>query len=231
MKHVRRHLEKLRAIKRKHYHPLIHKIHKKHKISKKTLFYVKEYGPHTNVSKTILKESIKILILASIISSLGGLAIENIKTIFIPLIPLVILLPSLNSLVGSYGVIISSHFSTMLHEGKVREKWWKNKEIRKLSAQILIISIITTLISSSLALSISVFSNYNLTVSSVSKVFLITILDVVIIVSIILFVSIYAGLHFYKKKEDPNNFLIPITTSIADFGNMILLSGLILLLF
>jgi len=49
-------LEILRKIKRHKYHPLVHKLHRKHNISKKTLFYVKEYGPHTNVPKTIIKE-------------------------------------------------------------------------------------------------------------------------------------------------------------------------------
>jgi len=48
----------------------------------------------------------------------------------------------------------------------------------------------------------------------------------------ILFItSIVAGLHFYRKKEDPNNFLIPITTSIADFVNMALLSLLVVMFF
>src|SRR3990167_2010559 len=100
--HVRKHLQKLQKIKREKYHPLIHKIHKKHKISRKTLFYVKEYGPHTNVPKTIIKESIKILLFASIISSFGGLALENIKTIFISITPLIILLPILNDMIGDY---------------------------------------------------------------------------------------------------------------------------------
>ena len=231
MRHIRKHLQKLRKIRRKHYHPLIHKIHKKHKISKKTLFYVKEYGPHTNVSKTIIKESIKILILASIISSMGGLGIESIRTVFTSLIPLIILLPTLNSLVGGFGIIVSSHFSTILHEGKLTGKLWKNKDTRKLSVQIIILALVTTLISSSLAILISTFSGYGLNIASVSKILFITIVDVVFIVSIIFLVSVYAGIYFYKKKEDPNNFLIPITTSIADFGNMILLSVLVILVF
>ena len=43
--------------------------------------------------------------------------------------------------------------------------------------------------------------------------------------------SIIAGLHFYRKGEDPNNFLIPITTSIADLSNMFILSILVVLFF
>ena len=42
---------------------------------------------------------------------------------------------------------------------------------------------------------------------------------------------VFAGIYFYRKGEDPSNFLIPITTSIADFGNMLLLSLLVILFF
>ena len=70
MKNIIKHLEKLRNLKREKYHPLIHNIHKKHKISKKTLFYVKEYGEKSTAFKTIIKESVKILLFASMISAL-----------------------------------------------------------------------------------------------------------------------------------------------------------------
>ena len=69
------HLDNLKKIERHKHHPLIHHIHKKYGISKKTLFYVKEYGPKSNVSHTIIRESIKILLFASIVSALGGLAL------------------------------------------------------------------------------------------------------------------------------------------------------------
>ena len=227
-----KHLKKLSKIKREKYHPLIHKIHKKHNISKKTLFYVKEYGPHSHVAKTIIKESIKILLLASIISSFGGLALEGIKQLFISILPLVILLPTLNDMIGGYGTIISSRFSTMLHEGKIKRKnLFKNKDIKELVVQLLLISLLTALLSTFLALVISRFSGYGLDLKIIIKILLIVILNVLFLVSLLIIVSIAAGFYFYNKKEDPNNFLIPITTSIADFGNMVILSILILIFF
>jgi len=54
---------------------------------------------------------------------------------------------------------------------------------------------------------------------------------VLVLVAILFLTSITAGLYFYRKGEDPNNFLIPITTSIADFGNMIVLTVLVILVF
>ena len=231
MKTVRKHLEKLRTIKKKEYHPLIHKIHKKHKISRKTLFYVKEYGPHTNVPRTIIKESAKLLVFASIISSFGGLALENIKIIFVSIMPLIILLPILNDMIGDFGTIVSSKFSTMLHENKVNKKWWINRELRKLFLQVIIMSFIMTLISFAMAFSVSIFSGYALNTKIILKIFLVEIIDVFLLVNILFLIAILAGIYFYKKKEDPNNFLIPITTSVADFGNMIILSALVILFF
>ena len=197
MKTIREHLEELRQIKRKEHHPLVHEIHVQHRISKKTLFYVKEYGPHSHIAHTIIKESWKILLFASVLSSFGGFALEQIKEIFISISPLIILLPALNGLIGDLGTIISSNFSTFLHEGKIGPHWWKNPELRKLFGQLFVIAVI----------------------------------DVVMLVVLLSLVAILAGLYFYHKGEDPNNFLIPITTSVADFGNMLLLVGLVILFF
>jgi cation transporter-like permease len=226
-----RHLKKLQKLKRKHYHPLIHAIHKKHNISKKTLFYVKEYGPHSNVPKTIIRESIRILLLASLISSFGGLALENIKTLFVSLLPLLILLPVLNDMIGNYGTVISSKFSTLLYEGIIKTEWWKNMEIRRLFLQLIFISFLTAVFSSAVALAIASFSAYVVDVTVIVKVMSIVILDVLVLVGTLFLIAVVAGLHFFKKGEDPNNFLIPITTSVADFGNMIVMAVLVLLIF
>lgn len=228
---IQKHLEKLRGIKRRSYHPLVHRIHKKYRISKKTLFYIKEYGQHSNITKTIIKESIKILLFASIISSFGGLALEQVKAAFISLVPLVILMPTMNDMIGNFSTIISARFTTMLHEGKIKRNIYQNKELRKLALQIFIIAILTALLSAAGAFFISSVSGYILTAEVVYKIMAIVLINVMLLVSLLFMLSLAAGLYFYRKKEDPNNFLIPITTSVADFGNMIILALLVIVLF
>jgi cation transporter-like permease len=230
-RHVRKHLETLRAVKRERHHHLIHKIHKKYRISKRTLFYVKEYGPHANVPKTIIKEGLRIMLFASLVSSIGGLTLEQIKPVFLSIIPLVILLPVMNGMIGGYGIIISSKFTTMLHEGRVIERWWRMPELKRMIAQVFIISLITAFMSTAIAFTISILSGFGLSSLAASKILLISMLDVVLLIGILTVISITAGLHFYRKHEDPNNFLIPITTSVTDFGNMIILSILVVMLF
>ncbi|MDP2974548.1 MAG: magnesium transporter [Candidatus Diapherotrites archaeon] len=231
MKTREQHLEELRLLKRRQHHPLIHKIHKTHAISKKTLFYVKEYGPHSHAMRTILRESIGILLFAAILSSVGGFTLEHIKIIFVSITPLVILLPTMNGLIGGFGTIIASRFSTMLHEGEVNKSWSTDKELRQLFAQILIVSMITACLSSAVALAVSAFSNYRVNAEIALKVFLIVITDTLLLVAILFLVSVLGGLYFFKKREDPNNFLIPATTAVADFGNMVLLTILVALFF
>lgn len=224
MKSIRKHLQKLTLIEKAKHHPLIHHLHKKYHISKKTLFYIKEYGPKSNVPKVIIKESVKILIFASIISLFTGSLLEHSKTFFAKILPLLILLPALNDMIGDYSIIISSRFSTMLHEGKIKNKIFHNKELKTLFVQILIISATTALLSSLISAIISGFSGYKINLQLTTKIVAISILDSLILIAILFLVAVFAGLYFFKKQEDPNNFLIPITTAIADFGNVIILS-------
>ncbi|MEM5798711.1 MAG: magnesium transporter [Candidatus Aenigmatarchaeota archaeon] len=225
-----RYLKKIAKLKRKRYHPLLHKIHKEYKISRKTLLYIKEYGPRSSAIKNIIKESFSVLIFASIISSVGGLALENIKALFISIIPLIILLPALNDMIGDFGTIIAARFSTLLHEERISKKWWKDADAKKLFCQVYIAAMITAILCFVSAIVISVYSGY-VDYIMATKIFFITIIDVMALVSIIFAISVVAGLYFYRKQEDPNNFLIPISTSIADFGNMLILSLLVLIFF
>jgi len=224
-------LESIRRLRRRQYHPLIHAVHKHHEISRRTLFYVKEYGPHSNVPKVIIKESIGILAMASILSSLGGLAMESVKPLLVAIIPLIILLPAMNDMIGDYGTIISSRFSTMLHEGKIRGPWWKNKELRKLLAQTLVVAAVTAVAAALMALGVAGMSSGFSSTTLALKILAVAVIDVLIMVSLLFIVAIVSGLHFFRKREDPSNFLIPITTSVADFTNMIILAVLLVVLF
>ncbi len=225
-----KYLGKLQEIRRRSYHPLVHKVHRRYGISKKTLFYVKEYGPRANVPKTIIKESIKLLLLTSIISSLGGLALEHVKMLLVSVMPLLILLPTLNDMIGDFGTITAACVSTMLHEGKLRGRVF-TEEVKKLFVQILLVALLISFASAVVALSISLARGFELSPAFALKILLVVLLDVIILVSVLFFTAIRAGIHFYKRREDPNNLLIPITTSLADFSNMFLLAILLLLFF
>jgi len=223
--------KKLVELKRRSHHPLIHHIHKKHKISYKTLFYMKEYGPRSHVSHVIIRESLRILIIASLISSLGGFGLQTISSKLILILPLLILVPALNNLIGSFGTIFSSKFTTMLYLGKIKEKWWKSREVHKLFFTILSIAILSSFIIGVFAYTIAVLKGFELNFILFAKIIQISFLSTISLFFVIFFISITGGLYIYKKNEDPNNFLIPMTTSIGDLSSMLIFFVLVNILF
>lgn len=59
------------------------------------------------------------------------------------------------------------------------------------------------------------------------KILSIAVLSNFILVGVIFAVSIIGGLAIYRKREDPNNFLIPIATSVADLLNLVIFAFLV----
>lgn len=227
MKPLHHQLSKLSKVHRSHEHPLLHHLHAKYHISRKTLFYVKEYGQHSNIMRVIVKESTGMLLLATLITLFGGIALEEIKTTFVAVMPLVILLPALNSLIGSYGTIISSRLTTLLHEGYIQKNALLNREMQKLILQIMLIAAITAIVAAAASLAISTFAGFPWDLTLAVRIFLIALFDTLILVALLTFIATTLGLALYKKKEDPNNILIPLTTSIADVGNIVIMALLI----
>ena len=220
-------LKKVTQVKRHEHHPILHHVHRKYGISRKTLFYMKEYGPRSHVAHVIVRESLKILILASIISSIGGIGMEFISTKLVAIIPLLILLPALNDMVGDFGCIVSSKFTTMLYLGKVNRRWWKSRHLHKLFLVILFTSLLTSVFIGVAASVIAYWHGFSLTFDVFLKILSIAVLSNLIIVAIIFCVSIIGGLGIYRRNEDPNNFLIPIATSFADLLNLVIFAVLV----
>lgn len=179
----------------------------------------------------ITKESLKILILASLLSSIGGFGLEMIREKLLAIIPLLILMPALNDLIGDFGAVISSKFTTMLYMGRLRKKWWKSKKVKQLFTIIVAISLISSVYIGILASVIASFSGYPITLIFATEVVAIAMLSTTLLVIVIFLVSVVGGLYIYKKDMDPDNFLIPITTSIGDLGSMLIFSLVILYFF
>lgn len=220
-------LERITKVRRHEHHPDLHHAHRKYGISRKTLFYMKEYGPRSHVAHVIIKESLKILIMASIISSIGGIGMEAMSSKLVTIIPLIILLPALNDMVGDFGCIVSSKFTNMLYLGKVGTRWWRSRHLHTLFLVILSTSFITSVFIGVAASVISYWSGFALTLDIFLKVLSIAVMANLILVAVIFCISVIGGLGIYHKKEDPNNFLIPISTSFADLLNLAIFAVLV----
>ena len=227
MSHRKKLLQKVTKVRRHEHHPVLHNVHRKYGISRRTLFYMKEYGPRSHVAHVIVRESLKILVLASIISSIGGISMESITAQLLVITPLLILMPAMNDMVGDFGCIVSSKFTTMLYLGKVNRKWWRSRHLHTLFLVILFTSFLTSVFIGVAASVIAYWQGFSLTFDVFLKILSIAVLSNLIIVAIIFCISIIGGLGIYGKKEDPNNFLIPITTSVADLLNLVIFAVLV----
>ena len=95
----------------------------------------------------------------------------------------------------------------------------------------MVIGVFTALIASIFSLVFAGLKGFATTPSITSKIILIAIIDILLVSLVLFLISVFVGNYVYKKREDPNNFLIPISTSAADFLNILILVGLIILFF
>ncbi len=182
--------------------------------------------------RSIVKESIGVLIGAAIISSLGGLALQSVSTKIFLIIPLLIILPALNDMVGDFGIIIVSKFTTALYLHKIgKEKWYKSFAVTHLVREVLPISLLAAGYIAIVACGIAYMKNYPLTPILVLKILAVTLLTTLLLIIVNLTIGLLGGLYLYHQKKDPDDVLIPITTAIADLGSMSLLAVLVALFF
>lgn len=175
----------------------------------------------------IVKESFKVLILASILSSIGGLGLQSIENKLVAIIPLLILLPALNDMIGDYGITITAKFTTALYERKIKRPWWRSHFVKHLYKVIIPIALISAVYISVLSIFIAYARGFSFDLVLSLKIIGTVILTTLLLVGIIFLIAIIGGLYVYRKKEDPDDMLIPITTSVADLGSMLLFSGMI----
>ena len=194
---------------------------------------MKEYGKRSHAALTIMRESIKIVIFAAIISSIGGIGLENAREKLAAILPLLIMIPALNDMIGDYGTIISSKFTTMIYTGKVSvgAEALKSPELGKLARIIFIAAFISAIYMGFISYAIAYYNGFAFSAGTLMKVVGAAVLSTTILVLTIFFVSVFAGIYVYRRREDPNNFLIPITTALADFASMLLFSYIIVWLF
>lgn len=235
MKFKKRHLGKrireVEKLQRRLHHPKLHKVKTEHRISGHTLYCVKEYGKKSHVAHVIIKESIKILVLASVLSSIGGIALQTIEQKIVSVIPLLILLPALNHMIGSFGTIVSSKFTELIYLDKIRGNVWRSREVHKLLVTILIIAAISSVYIGIMSYAIAYLQGFAFSLSLLLKILQLSLLATAVLVAIIFFISVNFGMHICSKREDPNNLLIPISTSIADLGSIAIYSAMIVLFF
>lgn len=153
---------------------------------------------------------------ASALSLLGGIGLESVQEKILPLVPLIIALPALNTMVGDYAAIIAAH------AGDPAERKQTKRLLARAISKAIWVNIIGIIV---LSLAIAWQRGYLLTGAFATKFVLFVTLSMIGVVITMFALTVVLDKALAHKKLNPDDVLIPIVTSITD----ILMLGLITL--
>jgi cation transporter-like permease len=151
---------------------------------------------------------------ASCLSLIGGMGIEAVQEKLLPIIPLIVALPALNTMVGDYAAIIAAH------AGDPAERTHTKRQLARAISKAMLVNIIGIIV-----LSLLIASRRDYIMSSGFGLrfvlFISTAFASIIVVMFVITAILDRVLE--KHRLNPDDILIPIVTTITD----ILMLGLV----
>jgi len=171
--------------------------------------------------KKIFKESFIIVIISSMIGIVSGTFLSENQGIFYSFPIILLLLPSLNSLIGDISTILTSRLTSHLYIGIIPPKLKKSNKLIQDFYGLLITLILSIFVLLIIGYSLGIASGIEIiNPFLIISIIIVTILFLFGIMFIFLFIS---SILLFKLGKDPNNYLIPLTTSLLDFLTPLLL--------
>ncbi len=147
---------------------------------------------------------------------ISGTLLSSNEVILRYTVPIMLLiLPALNSLIGDISTVLVSRLTTHLYIGTIQPRVRKSERLKEDFYGLTI-----TLL---LSLGALIFLGYLFSVILGIKIVnplvisLIICITVLLIFTIMFLLSFVSAIVLFKRGMDPNNFLIPLITSLADF--------------
>lgn len=144
---------------------------------------------------------------ASSVSLLGGLGLEYVSDRILPLVPLIVAIPSLNDLVGDYATIIAAH------TGDPRERTSTHVQLAKAIFKVVGINIVAII---GLSLLVGSSRGYVLTSEFLVRFASFTAGSIILVISFMFVAAHLLDRLLTKRHVNPDELLIPIITSVAD---------------
>lgn len=145
--------------------------------------------------------------LSSSLSLIGGVALESIHTIILPLVPLVVAIPALNTVVGDYAAIIAAHAGDPNEAGSTRKELYAN------IVKVIWINIAGIVLFSAI---VSVIRGYELEPYFLLKFALFVIVAIISVVILVAILTRLLDKLLERKRLNSDDVLIPIITSLTD---------------
>ncbi len=169
--------------------------------------------------KEIFKESAPLLSLMAFIGIMGGQILHNIEDTLLIFPIFLVILPMMNGLGGNLGAILGARISSGLHSGYINPdifdvEMGDNMHLTLIAGSITYITVAVVVASSTMVI--------NLHVLATNLIIIIIGAGMIITVSTLL-LTVLVSLWSYKKRIDPDNVVIPVITTLADFISILAL--------
>ena len=153
---------------------------------------------------------------ASSVSLLGGVGIEAVEFKLLPLIPLVVALPALNTMVGDYATIIAAHAGDPLERERTR------KELATAISWSVLVNIVGVF---ALSLLLAWRRGFVPSVWFTVRFGLFVSAAIVLVVVFMFLLTYFLDKLLERRRLNPDDLLIPVVTSVSD----VLMLGMIAL--
>ncbi len=175
--------------------------------------------------KTILKESMPILVAAIVIGIFAGYAIERQTSDFLNAPALLILIPSYLAVAGSLGGLLSSQLSTKLHLGMISPAPFPQKGARR--DMLAVVGVAIPAFVALAGLTLLGAKIQGLAGASVANVFGVALLGAIPAIIVVLAVSYYGTVVSLRMGVDPDTYGIPVVTSVLDLSSALTIAFII----
>lgn len=176
--------------------------------------------------RQIVRESMPVLVVALILSTLAGIAVEKQLTLFAALPALLILEPAFVSSAGALGGILSSRVATNLHLGLVQPEMRPGREARRDALLVLLIGFPVFVFNGVGAHFVGRMLNE--ASPGLGWMVLASLIGGLFAVLFVIALAYYGTIAAWRMDVDPDTYGIPVVTASVDFVGVL---ALILTLF
>lgn len=159
---------------------------------------------------------------ASSVSLIGGLGLESIQDKLLPLVPLMMATPALNTMVGDYASVIAAHAT---------KKENRTRKPHQLAWALLPSVLVNASAVSLFCLLIAFKEKYAMDAVFITKFLVFIFGSISAVVASMLIITVIVDKALEKKKANPDDVLIPIVTSVTDVMMLGLITAAAIFLF
>lgn len=159
---------------------------------------------------------------ASCVSLIGGIGLEAVGDKLLPLVPLLVAVPALNTMVGDYAAVIAAHASDPAERSTTK------RQLARAIAKVIWINVLGVLL---LSIVVAWQREYLFSPVFVLKFVLFVVVAMIAVVAGMFGLTTLLDRLLVDKKFHPDDILIPIVTSITDVAMLGLVALAAVLLF